>query len=191
LTELAVDTLVKVVEIGSTVRYRSARAPEERRSAIVAQLAGADVESEHEVTIVASPRDVGLYRLTPRSPLAAALLGHQVGDVVEVVGEQVRAAFVVTGISTPPAVPAEPAGSGGDGVVRVGSLVRVRDGELEEWWRIVPSHEADAMRRCISEETPFARALLGHQVGDEVRTQAPGGRWTVTILGVDSEGVWG
>ena len=75
--------------------------------------------------------------------------------------------------------------------VRVGSLVRVRDGELEEWWRIVPSHEADAMRRCISEETPFARALLGHQVGDEVRTQAPGGRWTVTILGVDSEGVWG
>jgi transcription elongation GreA/GreB family factor len=189
VTELAVEIEIPaVIEVGSTVRYRSARAPEERRSAVVAQLVSDDVDGEHEVTIVASPRDVGLYRLTPRSPLAAALLGHQVGDVVEVVGEQVRAAFVVTGISTPSVVPAA---SRGDGVVRVGSLVRVRDGELEEWWRIVPSHEADAMRRCISDETPFARALLGRRVGDEVRTQAPGGRWTVTILGVDSEGVWG
>jgi transcription elongation GreA/GreB family factor len=191
LTQLAVDTQIEVVQVGSTVRYRSARAPEERRTAIVVQLAGDDVDGEHEVTIVASSRDVGLYRLTPRSPLAAALLGHQVGDVVEVVGEQVRAAFVVTGISTVGVVPAAAAAGRGDGVVRVGSLVRVRDGELEEWWRIVPSHEADAMRRCISEETPFARALLGRRVGDEVRTQAPGGRWTVTILGVDSEGVWG
>lgn len=180
-----------MVEVGSTVRYRSARAAEERRSATSLRLAGGDVGGEHEVTIVASPRDVGLYRLTPGSPFAAALLGHQVGDVVEVVLEQVRAAFVVTGISTPGVIPAEPAGGHGDGVVRVGSLVRVCDGELEEWWRIVPSHEADAMRRCISEETPFARALLGRRVGDEVPTQAPGGCWTVTILGVDSEGVWG
>jgi transcription elongation GreA/GreB family factor len=178
-----------VVEVGSTVRYRSARAAEERRSATSLRLAGDNVEGEQEVTIVASPGDVGLYRLTPRSPFAAALLGHQVGDVVEVVLEQVRASFVVTGINTVSAVGAEPAR--GDGVVRVGSLVRVRDGELEEWWRIVPSHEADAMRRCISEETPFARALLGRRVGDVVPTQAPGGRWTVTILGVDSEGVWG
>jgi transcription elongation GreA/GreB family factor len=179
------------VEVGSTVRYRSVREPEEMRTAIGVQLAGDDGGGEHEVTIVASPRDVGLFRLTLRSPFAAALLGRQVGDVVEVVLEQVRAAFVVTGVSTPFVVPAEPAGGRGDGVVRVGSLVRVRGGELEEWWRIVQAHEADAMRRCISEETPFARALLGKRRGDEVTAETPGGRWTVTIVGVESEGVWG
>jgi transcription elongation GreA/GreB family factor len=46
------------------------------------------------------------------------------------------------------------------------------------------------MRRRISEETPLARALLGRRVGDQVSARTPGGRWEVTIVGVDSEGVW-
>jgi transcription elongation GreA/GreB family factor len=178
------------VEVGSTVRYRSTRAAEELRTATLKQLAGDQVEGEQEVTIVASDSDVGLYRLSPRSPLAAALLGHQVGDVVEVRLEQVRAEFVVTAVNTPRMVEAAPVPERGDGIVRLGSLVRVRGGDLTEWWRIVAEHEADALRRCISEETPLARALLGRQVGEQVRTEAPGGRWVVTILGVDSEGIW-
>jgi transcription elongation GreA/GreB family factor len=170
------------VQVGSSVRYRSVRAAAERRSATSLRLAGAAVEGEQEVTIVASQADVGLHRLTPRAPLAAALLGHQVGDIVEVRLEQVRAEFEVTAINTL---------ARGDGVVRVGSLVRVRGGDVGvEWWRIVPPHEADAKRRYISEQTPLARALLGRQVGDKILTAAPGGHWEVTILSVDSESVW-
>ena len=168
------------VQVGSTVRLRSVLAPGERRSATSVLLHGDD-GTEQDITIVASDADVGLYRLTPRSPLVQALLGHRPGDVVEVVLEQVRAQFEVTAVNTPPR---------GDGIVRLGSLVRVCGGDLTEWWRIVAEHEADALRRCISEKAPLARALLGHQVGDKVRAEAPGGRWIVTILAVDSEGIW-
>jgi len=73
-----------------------------------------------------------------------------------------------------------------DRVVRVGSWVQVRDGEIEEGWRIVTSLEADAARRMISEETPLARALLGRAVGEVVSVRGPqGGRWPVTILSVE------
>jgi transcription elongation factor GreA len=76
--------------------------------------------------------------------------------------------------------------------VRVGSKVRVQDGSLDEWWRIVPSHEADASRRQISEDTPLAKALLGHGVGERVHVNCPGAIVSpVTILAVDSTGDWG
>jgi transcription elongation GreA/GreB family factor len=176
------------VQVGSSVRIRSARPPEERSFAPI-RLIGDDT-AEHEITIVGSDADVGLHRLSRRSPLARALLGHRAGDVVEVRLEQATARFEVMAVSGPPVVRLDGGNKQGGGIVRLGSLVRVRDGDLVEWWRIVASHEADAMKRCISEETPLARALLGRRVGDRVRAEAPGGRWTVTILGVDSEGVW-
>jgi transcription elongation GreA/GreB family factor len=73
-----------------------------------------------------------------------------------------------------------------EGMVRVGAIVQVEDGEVAEWWRIVPSHEADAMRHWISEKTPMARALLGHHIGDRVLVEGPGGRrWPVTILAIE------
>jgi transcription elongation GreA/GreB family factor len=52
--------------------------------------------------------------------------------------------------------------------VRVGDVVRIRDSGLDEWWRIVPQHEADALRHWISECTPLACALVGHHAGDVV-----------------------
>jgi transcription elongation factor GreA len=71
-------------------------------------------------------------------------------------------------------------------VVRIGSWVQIRDGEIEEGWRIVAAIEADAARRLISEETPLARALLGHSAGEVVSVRGPhGGRWQVTILSVE------
>jgi transcription elongation factor GreB len=79
-----------------------------------------------------------------------------------------------------------------DRVAHVGDVVHVQDGELEEWWRIVPPEEADAARRFISEETPMARALLGHRAGDVVSVRAPGAPrgWPVTILAVGANGAW-
>ena len=68
--------------------------------------------------------------------------------------------------------------------VRVGCWVEVRDGELEEGWRIVPAEDADALRRRISDQTPLARALLGRQVGDQVSVDGPEGRRLVSILAV-------
>jgi transcription elongation GreA/GreB family factor len=79
-----------------------------------------------------------------------------------------------------------------DRVDHVGDVVHVQDGELEEWWRIVPPEEADAARRFISEQTPMARALLGHRAGDVVSVRAPGAPrgWPVTILAVDAIKAW-
>jgi transcription elongation GreA/GreB family factor len=70
--------------------------------------------------------------------------------------------------------------------VRIGDVVHIRDGQLHEWWRIVPDGMSDALRRWISADTPMARALLGHRVGEQVRVERPGGRWPVTILAVES-----
>ena len=68
-------------------------------------------------------------------------------------------------------------------VVRVGSRVVIRFGELEESWEIVAPHEADALKGLISEMSPLGRALLGHQSGETVlvRAQQP---YRVTIATV-------
>ena len=47
-----------------------------------------------------------------------------------------------------------------DGTVKIGSQVSIRDGQLEEAWRIVAAHDADAQRWQLSEEAPLARALV-------------------------------
>jgi len=69
-------------------------------------------------------------------------------------------------------------------VVRVGSRVRVRDEDGEEEFTIVADCEADAFADRISAESPFGRALLGHQVGERVRFLAPGGIVGVTVVAV-------
>ena len=62
-----------------------------------------------------------------------------------------------------------------DGVVRVGSRVRVRDADDEDEFTIVPAWEADATADRVSVESPCGRALLGHRVGERVCFRAPGG----------------
>jgi len=57
----------KVVLVGSVVRLRS------------------HDETTEDITIVDSPEDVGLYRLSTRTPLGGALLGHREGELVTVV----------------------------------------------------------------------------------------------------------
>ena len=69
--------------------------------------------------------------------------------------------------------------------VTVGSWVQIRDGQLEEGWRIVPSAEADVTRRRIAADTPLARAVLGHQAGERVRVDGPEGRRLIAILSVE------
>ena len=61
--------------------------------------------------------------------------------------------------------------------IRLGSTVTVLDKEFneEETYKIVGSQEADPMNGAISEDSPFGKALLGKNTGDDVTVDAPAG----------------
>jgi transcription elongation factor GreA len=67
-------------------------------------------------------------------------------------------------------------------VVRVDSVVRVRDVDGEEEFTIVGPEEADAARDRVSVDSPLGGALVGRRVGDRVRFRAPGGIMSVTLV---------
>lgn len=71
--------------------------------------------------------------------------------------------------------------------VRLGSTVTVLDKEFDEelTYKIVGSQEADPMNGAISEDSPFGRALLGKNAGDDVTVDAPGGLVEYTLLKVE------
>jgi len=73
----------------------------------------------------------------------------------------------------------------GDGVIRVGSRVRVAyEGEDEDEFVLAGPEELDTGAFRLSARSPLGRALLGRRVGDRVRFRAPGGIMGVTIMGV-------
>lgn len=74
----------------------------------------------------------------------------------------------------------EPAAS--DGRVRFGGSVGVEreDGRVQTW-RIVGEDEADPAQGSVSHVSPLARAVLGRQIGDEVRIAGQ----TAEIVAVD------
>lgn len=63
---------------------------------------------------------------------------------------------------------------GGDAVT-VGSTVTIVSGEVKKTYTIVGPNEANPAEGRISNESPLARALIGHRLGDEVTIQTPGG----------------
>ena len=62
-----------------------------------------------------------------------------------------------------------------DTVVNLGCIVTVQDLDMdvEEEYRIVGSQEADPMEGRISEESPFGKALMGREEGEEFTVEAP------------------
>jgi transcription elongation factor GreA len=70
--------------------------------------------------------------------------------------------------------------------ITFGSTVRLRgpDGK-EVRYQIVGSDEADPASGRISVLSPIARTLIGKEVGDEVKVQAPGGARAFEILRVN------
>ncbi len=74
----------------------------------------------------------------------------------------------------------------GNGAVRVGSTVLVRDGDgEEERWTIVGRTEADASQGRISNESPVGGALLGKRAGETLEIDTPAGSLTFTISSVE------
>ena len=68
--------------------------------------------------------------------------------------------------------------------VGLGSTVIVLDTKRDEeiTYNLVTTEEADAANGKISTTSPIGRALLGKEVGDEVRVQSPGGIKDLEIL---------
>jgi transcription elongation factor GreA len=58
------------------------------------------------------------------------------------------------------------------------------DGE-EETYTIVGSAEADPFEGKISNDSPMAKSLLGHEIGEKVGVVTPGGEIQVKILKVE------
>jgi transcription elongation factor GreA len=56
-------------------------------------------------------------------------------------------------------------------------------------YRIVGEHEADIKKGLISVSSPIARAMVGREVGDNVKVQAPGGSREYEISDVRFEEV--
>ena len=71
-------------------------------------------------------------------------------------------------------------------VVAIGCTVTVEDAKGNEMTcRIVGSQEAAPMHRVFSEESPFGRALIGAQEGDEVTVEAPMGNLIYRVKKID------
>ena len=72
-------------------------------------------------------------------------------------------------------------------VVGMGSKITVKDAATgeEETYQVVGSQEADPMNGRISEESPFGKALLGKNAGDEVVVDAPAGPVEYKLLKIE------
>ena len=72
--------------------------------------------------------------------------------------------------------------------VRLGATVTVLDKEFDEevTYKIVGSQEADPMNGAISEDSPFGKALLGKNAGDDVVVDAPAGSIAYKILKIEA-----
>ncbi len=73
-----------------------------------------------------------------------------------------------------------------DTAVSLGCQVTVEDKETgdKEEYRIVGSQEADPMNGKISEDSPFGKALIGKEAGDEVAVEAPMGVLHYKVLDI-------
>ena len=70
-----------------------------------------------------------------------------------------------------------------DGIVRLGSHVTVVEGNgPRETYHIIGSAEADPSEGKVSYESPLGKALMGHEVGDEVVVHTPGGELVFTVV---------
>ncbi|MGE4276858.1 MAG: transcription elongation factor GreA [Lawsonibacter sp.] len=71
--------------------------------------------------------------------------------------------------------------------VRLGAAVTVLDKEFDEevTYKIVGSQEADPMSGSISEDSPFGKALMGRNAGEDVTVDAPAGPVEYKILKVE------
>ncbi|TOZ03992.1 transcription elongation factor GreA [Levilactobacillus brevis] len=70
--------------------------------------------------------------------------------------------------------------------ITVGKKVTFQEDDDEpEEYTIVGAAESDPMSGKISNDSPIAKGLLGHRVGETVTFPTPGGDMTVKVIAVD------
>ena len=75
------------------------------------------------------------------------------------------------------------------GRIGLGCTVRVQDLETgeDELYEIVGSQEANPMEGCISDDSPFGRAMVSRAEGDIVEVEAPVGMLQFKILSIEKK----
>ncbi|SEM65822.1 transcription elongation factor GreA [Ligilactobacillus sp. WC1T17] len=77
-------------------------------------------------------------------------------------------------------------GAVAEGEVAIGRTVTFQEEDDEpETYQIVGAAEADPFNGKISNESPIAKGLEGHSVGETVVVETPGGEMNVKIIAVD------
>ena len=68
--------------------------------------------------------------------------------------------------------------------VSIGNTVSIKyvDDDEEDEYKIVGSQEADPFESRISNESPIAKALFDHKVGDVVTVESPNGSYEIEII---------
>jgi len=72
-----------------------------------------------------------------------------------------------------------------DGVVQIGSTIRVKINRVEKEYTIVGPQEADPLSGKISNESPLGSAFLGKKRGDKVQIALPSGIQEYKIVNVE------
>jgi transcription elongation factor GreA len=70
----------------------------------------------------------------------------------------------------------------GDGQVRLGSKVVLKDGGKPLHYHLVGTMEADPSQGKVSDESPIGKALLGKKVGDKAEIRTPAGSHAYKII---------
>ena len=69
--------------------------------------------------------------------------------------------------------------------VGIGNTVKISyvdDEDETDEYKIVGSQEADPFESKISNESPIAKALMGHKVGDTVSVESPNGNYDIKLM---------
>ena len=69
--------------------------------------------------------------------------------------------------------------------VGIGNTVKISyidDEDDTDEYKIVGSQEADPFENKISNESPIAKALMGHKVGDVVSVESPNGSYEIKVV---------
>lgn len=75
-------------------------------------------------------------------------------------------------------------GGAASGVIKVGSTVKLQANGNAKTYMIVGSNEANPGAGKISNETPLAKALLGHRAGEQVEVKTPAGAVAYTVVSI-------
>ncbi len=68
------------------------------------------------------------------------------------------------------------------GIGNTVTISYVDDEDETDEYKIVCSQEADPFESKISNESPIAKALMGHKVGDVVKVESPNGSYDIKLM---------